>query len=93
MLRITVELLPSGRDAGAVVISRGALPLSNLAAMAKAIGGVNGRAICLMESRPLPSFICALCQRIDAVQHNSCRSAIIFVVEQNSIPDCSIAGL
>ena len=40
MLRITVELLPGGRESGALVISRGALPVTDLAGLAKAIGGV-----------------------------------------------------
>jgi hypothetical protein len=40
MLRITVELLPGGRESGAVVISRGALPITDLAGLAKAIGSL-----------------------------------------------------
>jgi single-stranded DNA-binding protein len=42
MLRITVELLPGGREGGAVVISRGALPISNVADLAEAVGGFDG---------------------------------------------------
>ncbi|MBA4095648.1 MAG: hypothetical protein C0484_02610 [Rhodospirillum sp.] len=42
LLRITVELLPGGREAGARVISRGSLPLSSLADLPKALGGPNG---------------------------------------------------
>lgn len=40
MLRITIELLPGGRESGAMIVSRGPLPISNLAGLAKAIGGV-----------------------------------------------------
>lgn len=39
MLRITVELLPGGHESGAVVIGRGALPVFNLADLAKPTGG------------------------------------------------------
>lgn len=44
MLRITVELLPGGRESGAIVISRGALPISNVADLAKVVGGFDGLA-------------------------------------------------
>jgi single stranded DNA-binding protein len=40
MLRITVELLPGGRESGARVISRGVLPITNLPGLVKAISGV-----------------------------------------------------
>lgn len=39
MLRITVELLPGGRERGARVISRGTLPMSNVTDLAKVVGG------------------------------------------------------